>query len=415
MKKDKSVVKYLQSVAEQEAQEASELFNVSFAKPVLFNHALVIPAYKESVEFIKRFCKSSNAQQQVLLIVVINQPDTCVDRFLQSSLYQQAKQQGECVFETPSLCLLKIDKTNSMMLLVNRFDKPIDANKGVGLARKVGADIAIRLIHEQIVTSRWVYSTDADAHLPQDYFFPLGHYPDKYVAACFDFFHSSENAAVHQANQQYEKALRYYVAGLKYAKSHYAFFTIGSTLAFDYRAYCMSRGFPTRAAGEDFYLLNKVAKLGDVAFVKDVQIKIDARTSDRVPFGTGPAVSQIMTLQSEHLSYYYYHPQVFVELKHFIDNWQNLYQYRDDLKPWLESLSKTTQHALELIGFHSFIYKHKTDKSIQFHKQVKIWFDAFKTLKFIHHVRDYAFADIPLEQAINTAPFDVNISNQQTK
>ena len=60
-------------------------------------------------------------------------------------------------------------------------------------------------------------------------------------------------------------SLRYYVAGMKYARSHLTHFhTIGSTMAVRASYYAKVRGFPKREAGEDFYLLNKLAKVGTV-------------------------------------------------------------------------------------------------------------------------------------------------------
>ncbi len=66
------------------------------------------------------------------------------------------------------------------------------------------------------------------------------------------------------ATQLYELSLRYYVAGMKFARSPYAFHTIGSSMAVSPVHYARVRGFPKREAGEDFYLLNKLAKLGSV-------------------------------------------------------------------------------------------------------------------------------------------------------
>ena len=48
---------------------------------------------------------------------------------------------------------------------------------------------------------------------------------------------------------------------MKYARSPYAFHTIGSTMAVSANHYAKVRGFPKREAGEDFYLLNKLAKV----------------------------------------------------------------------------------------------------------------------------------------------------------
>ena len=68
--------------------------------------------------------------------------------------------------------------------------------------------------------------------------------------------------AIDQATVMYEISLRYYVLGLAAARSSYAYQSIGSTLCVDAPAYLSVRGFPKRAVGEDFYLLDKLAKVG---------------------------------------------------------------------------------------------------------------------------------------------------------
>ncbi len=406
MELSKSVQKYLASFAEEEAQLCFTSLKEALPEQPVFHHVLVVPAYKETVDFVQRFKERNAVTEDVLFITVINQPERCTNSSEQKSLYRDCKQLGAVVFEDERFCLLDFDE-KSMLLLVNRFDFPIADEKGVGLARKIGADIAIKFIAEQWIKDRWVYSSDADAHLPNNYFKSLRQLPPTSIAACFDFYHRSSDQQVHLANQQYESALRYYVAGLQFAQSTYAFFTIGSTLAFDYQAYCMARGFPTRAAGEDFYLLNKVAKLGEVAFIDAVQIKIDARTSDRVPFGTGPAVNKILSDQQENREYYYYHPQVFVELKECINHCLHVFEFKDNIEAWLSTLSIESQMALQQLGFIGFVQKQRHNKQQQFDKQLRIWFDAFKTLKFIHYIRDSKYPDIPLKDALASAPFNV--------
>ena len=59
----------------------------------------------------------------------------------------------------------------------------------------------------------------------------------------------------------YEIFLRYYVLGLKFAKSDYAFHTIGSTMLCTPDAYVKVEGMNKRKAAEDFYFLEKLAKI----------------------------------------------------------------------------------------------------------------------------------------------------------
>jgi len=411
----KTCAKYLAQYAE------PEILSLAFFPTQLsYQHVLVIPAFQESKQFIERFVDAEIAEQHCLLIVVINQPDNDFGRQhqqVQDDLAQEIVQQGPLLWQQDNLSLIDISQstrnknTHSAILMVNRYKDPIPADQGVGLARKIGADLAIKLSLEGHIVSTWVHSTDADAHLPDNYF--TAHSTDNAelkgaVATCCNFYHYSEQQAIHQANLRYENALRYYVSGLHYAQSPYAYFTIGSILSFDMLAYCQARGFPKRSAGEDFYLLNKLAKLGNVAYLADVTIKLDARPSQRVPFGTGPAVQNIMQLTEQGQDYLYYHPEIFMALKVCLQAFARLWQSRQQPELWLASLPKNTQQALTNIGLLPFIVKQKAAKQTQFDKQLIVWFDSFKTLKFIHALRDLGLESIPLEQAIADAPFTIS-------
>jgi hypothetical protein len=407
----KTCAKYLAHYAEPEV-----LSLMSFPSLQNYQHVLVIPAFQESIQFIERFVGSSLAAQQCLLIVVINQPDSDFGRQhhqAQIDLADEIAQKGPRLWQQDNLSLIALDdvntkhKVNSAILMVDRYSQPIPEDQGVGLARKIGTDLAVKLFFEGHIYSSWVHSTDADAHLPDNYFtaHAVDHLDKQGVATCCDFYHFSEHDAIHQANLRYESALRYYVAGLRYARSPYAYFTIGSILSFDMLSYCQARGFPKRSAGEDFYLLNKLAKLGNVLYLPQVIIKLDARPSQRVPFGTGPAVKNIMQLTEQGVSYQYYNPEIFIALKDCLQAFNCLWQDRQQAELWFANLPDKTAQALKNIGLLSFIAKQGSAKEGQFNKQLTVWFDSFKTLKFIHALRDLGLENVPLEQAIADAPF----------
>jgi len=368
-------------------------------------HVLVIPAYQETSAFIKRFLASTLSNNPVLMVVVINEPTDSNLKSSQEKLHQYSLSCGDIFWQYENLTLIKVQQSQAWLLVVDRFTIAIDKEQGVGLARKIGADLSAYLISINKVKQPWICSSDADAHLPDDYFNTLGSRDKSTVVSCFNFTHSSDDKRIHQANFLYETALRYYVAGLQYANSPYAFFTIGSILAFKADAYVQARGFPKRSAGEDFYLLNKLAKLGNVEFIEEVIVELEARTSQRVPFGTGPAVQKILDLQGNNQDYCYYHPQVFILLKETIHSFSSLWHYRADLLSWFQQQSSIIQSALTEIGFNSFVDKQKNNNEKQFNKQLVVWFDAFKTLKFIHSLRANHYQDIPLTLALSKAPF----------
>jgi hypothetical protein len=413
--------RYAESEVDVLIQYESLLPNEFFVENVL-----VIPAYQETSAFIERFLVSTLSDTPVLMVVVINEPidehfieastDTVVEDFeskethssnQQESLHQYSISCGSLYWQHENLTLVKGEDSEAWLLVVDRFTQAIDKEQGVGLARKIGTDLGAYLISINRVKQQWICSSDADAHLPDDYFSALLSRDKKTVVCCYNFTHSSDNESIHQANFIYETALRYYVAGLHYANSPYAFFTIGSILAFKAEVYVQARGFPKRSAGEDFYLLNKLAKLGNVEFIEDVTVNLEARTSHRVPFGTGPAVQKILDLQKSKQDYCYYHPELFTLLKLTICSFSNLWHYRSDLTSWFQQLPTIVHRALTEIGFESFVAKQKNNSEKQFNKQLVVWFDAFKTLKFIHNLRTNHYQDIPLSIALVKAPFTI--------
>ncbi|MDO7086305.1 hypothetical protein WNY51_04475 [Pseudocolwellia sp. AS88] len=410
----KNISKYLEQYAEQHIVECGTrlvnyltlLLTDSITKPLTFEHVVVIPAYKESPDFIERLLSSPLIEQNVLFIIVINQPDSDEDNNLQQSLADFIKNSGNSEFKHESLELISTNKSSSF-LIIDAFTQPLAVDHGVGLARKIGSDLALLLKSENIIKSEWIHSTDADSHLPNDYFLATQslNQTKNISAVSYNFTHVSDDLDIHTANSLYETALRYYVKGLTFAGSQYNFFTIGSVIAFKAKDYAMVRGFPKRSAGEDFYLLNKLAKLGKVEFLKDTLVKIDARTSDRVPFGTGPSVANILQLKINNQAYCYYHPQIFAELKTCLVHFNSLWEHRLIFESWLSELSTETQQALLEAKLDGFVSKQKNNNQTQFNKQLHVWFDAFKTLKFIHSLREQKYADIPLEQSIELAKF----------
>lgn len=407
----RSINKYLQRYAEAEVTSLSQ-FPTSFR----FSNTLVIPAYQEDDAFFQRLLKSSLSQCPVLYILVINQPDSETDSTLQFNLSQTISSSGKLVWQHLNLSLVQPDKISASILLVDRFstNQTIDNKQGVGLARKIGSDLATALIHSKQIDCPWICSSDADAHLPDNYFSVLASVVENTSAIIYDFNHTDVKNDLSDATQLYEQALRYYVAGLQWAGSSYGFHTIGSTLCFRYDYYVLVRGFPKRSAGEDFYLLNKLAKLAPVrtlnaATGNNATIKIDARVSHRVPFGTGPAVSKILTLNNPSQDYLYYDPQLFVELSRSLKALNKLWLYLDDTESWFQTLSEPARYGFEKLPFHKLIkhlQSHGVDKQ-GCDSQIFQWFDAFRTLKFIHYLQEKYHPPIPLQKAIFNAPFEV--------
>lgn len=402
----KSTRKYLASYAEPEAALVQALLSTT-VNPHNWQYCLVIPAYKESPAFYQRLATTLLKQHAVLLILVVNQPD-CLsnvnvrNRYLWQSLIDDTHE-GQA---HDNLQLRDIPATNSALLLVDRFSpgQQIPEKQGVGLARKIGADLALTLIHSKHIARPWIYTSDADAHLPDDYFSALdddtsANHRSQSAAAIYPFKHRCDDSPVGQATRLYEQRMQQYVDGLYSAGSPYAFQTIGSAIAVSAKHYAEVRGFPKRSGGEDFYLLNKLAKTGAINKLQAPEIIIEARESDRVPFGTGPAIGKLLLQQNIHQAKIFYHPQLFVALK----TWLETMAMSQTLSLNDLPLPASTLEALQSIGATKAIEAaRKVSTSAQsYNKHLHTWFDAFKTLKFIHSLRDNSYPNVSLHELPN--------------
>lgn len=428
-KQQHALSQYLNRYSEPEATEIAQRLPPSSHSQHTYQHCLVIPCYNETDDFVDRLCQtfSGNNSLSLLVIIVINQPDSADSIDANQALWNVLIEKFSSVHLDKENNSKKYHwltaKNNIDFLLVDRFShvsQKIPAQQGVGLARKIGSDIACQLFMQQRLENHWVHHSDADTHLPEDYFSALHNVnnTDKRLnqmsAAVYPYTHIQRhqdqknahsfnaryvNARYFVATQLYEKALAYYVNGLEYANSPYAFHTLGSCIASNLYHYAQVRGFPKKAGGEDFYLLNKLAKVGTVITLDNAQLKIDARHSDRVPFGTGPAVEKILAMESPEKEYRYYNPQCFRELKEVLEHFDTLFQHRnteagntehaekiDSYHAWLSHLSTPTQTALKELNIHQ-LFAH-INKQINSHEQCiqhcHQWLDGFKTLKFIH-------------------------------
>lgn len=367
-----------------------------------YHHVMVIPAFKEGASFVDNLRDfSKTVDRRALIIIVVNEPHKASAEAsgLNRRLIETLMELGANQDIKDGAHLIKMGVLDILAL----GPLAIEKRMGVGLARKIGADLALRLIDEGRVQCPIIYSTDADAKLPKCYFIHAemaqALHPES-AAYIYPFKHTHTREQRHQiAIDLYEQRLHQYVSGLTLAGSPYAFHTIGSTIAVNARAYAMVRGFPKIAAGEDFYLLNKLRKVGYVRSLAAPSISLSARISSRVPFGTGPALFRILQFENPYLAPIFYHPQVFYHLRWFLRQsflllFRGLYAIGDNLRPDEENVD----HDLIRRGLMSIngkggleltlaMRKSKFDRIKAFHD----WFDGFKTLKFIHFLRDERF------------------------
>jgi hypothetical protein len=374
-----------------------------------WQQVVVLPAYRESPALLRTLAQLPAAPGRTLVILVLNRPDSDSDTQANTELRTATADSPVQREQRGTVAILCLNPHTDLYLLdMEALYGQTPAALGVGLARKTGCDLALQWMAAGGIESEWLCCTDADATLPQDYFEQLGGATPATVAAVFPFRHvPGAEPVCDYATSLYELRLRQYVLGLAYAGSPYAHHTLGSCLAIRASAYAHVRGFPPRAGAEDFYLLNKLAKLGPIARLSGACIELQSRRSSRVPFGTGPAVESLLNSTHPNDAALFYHPQCFDALKALLAGLPELAETPgQDIAQLLvrhgltETVAAQAQQALATLGVASALAhcQRQSTSSALFMRHFHQWFDAFRSLKFIHAMRDAGWPQLTLAQ-----------------
>ncbi|MEQ9425229.1 MAG: family 2 glycosyl transferase [Cyclobacteriaceae bacterium] len=357
---------------------------------------ITIPCFNEpnlilTLDSLKE-CSLPNCAVEI--IVVINEAKNAPENVRRQNQHSQRDGQAWC----------QANNAHQFNTHILYCDGLPTKHAGVGLARKIAMDEAVRRFEAIGNPNGIIACFDADSTCQNNYLVELEkHFRDnKKSPGCSIYFeHPLENEPI----AYYELFLRYYVNALRYAGFPYAYQTIGSSMAVRSWAYLKQGGMNRKKAGEDFYFLHRIIPLGDFSELNSTMIIPSSRKSDRVPFGTGRAMMD-WEARSKDLTKTY-NPKSFEDLKILFDQVDRLYQNDPDYLPnsLREFLSPEFYTQLQRLR--------KQSKSvIAFRKHFFGWFDGFKVLKFIHFARDEYFSNVKLTEAAEWLFIKKNLAAQ---
>ena len=385
------VDKYLARYAEPEASSIP-------SAPGQWDHVVCIPACAEADSLSATLACLARARgaERALVVTVVNARASAPDAVHLSNAETLEKLRASCGTTSAPMALGQLDRMGGLVVDRTGEGHWLPPDQGVGLARKIAGDIALRLIHTGCVQSDWIRCTDADVQVAADYFESLAAPISGASAAISPFTHVPEGDEVQQqAMRIYDAYLQSYVDGLASAGSPYAFHTIGSLISVQAQAYAAVRGIPRRQAGEDFYLLNKLAKVGRVCSLDGGMVRIRGRLSDRVPFGTGAALLEIRSALEAGRPTRSYDPRVFdglrwwlVALRQFVEC-KDIEALKEQVRAAPSPLGEALAETLARLG--AFDAAQQASEQVSgdtLHRRLMEWNDAFRTLKLVHGLRD---------------------------
>ena len=377
---------------------------------------VVIPCFNEPdiISSIKSLAAANKPDHAVEVIVVLNHGEQHDDRIKQQNLKSLTNLNNWLTENNPFFTLYTIQA----------FELP-KKHAGVGLARKIGMDEAVARF-ESISTDGLIICFDADSTCEPSYFQAIETHFKKNLktpGAAIRYEHPLEGTEFHKTIYEgiinYELFLRYYNQGLIHTNLPYAFHTVGSSMVVKSSAYQKQGGMNKRKAGEDFYFLHKIIALGNFTEINNTKVIPSPRTSDRVPFGTGKAISDWVSNDLE--EYMTYDVKIWDLLKSFSATIPLLqtkelkdtpFFNKSENKPFIDFLNLNNFNE-DLKGIRS-----NSTNAESFLKRFFVWFNAFRVLKLVHFLRDEQYPNQPIfKQATLMAQkraFSQNESNNKS-
>ncbi|NTW33642.1 MAG: glycosyltransferase [Bacteroidetes bacterium] len=279
---------------------------------------IALPAMDEALYLPKCLdCIENQNYKNFHIVICINQPN---------EWWELSEKRNICENNAVVLEYLnKKDKTKYTIIDKSSKGNGWENNKhGVGWARKTAMDF----IAKKAENTDIILSLDADTSFSPDYFSSVinsfSKFPDA-VALSNPYYHKlSGSEAEDRAILRYEIYMRNYAINLLRIASPYAYTALGSAIALTVSSYKAIGGLTPKKSGEDFYFLQKLRKYGSIIVFNNEKVFPAARFSDRVFFGTGPAM--IKGNNGDWSSYPVYHHSLFDNIKKTYNCFPMLYK-----------------------------------------------------------------------------------------
>lgn len=364
----------------------------------LLSMVVVIPCLKEPaiIQTLESLwaCDAPEAYCEVIVTVNNSEDSSQEVKDFNLSTYEQLKQ-------------WKVNDRERLVLLPIYASSVNSKSAGAGMARKIGMDEAIRRFNALNKPDGVIVSLDADCLVSANYLREIEKQFTTFrscIGATINFSHrieETDDKKQQEGIRLYENYLRYYKHALAFTGYPHAIDTIGSAFAVRAEAYVRQGGMNRRQAGEDFYFLHKLTRLGRLAEITSACVYPSARVSDRVPFGTGAAMNKWMNHHEDlNLTYCF---KAFKDLKQLFDLTGQLYKItKAPYAELLNTLPPALQVYLEETSFEEKLTEVKRNSSTleSFNKRFFQAFDAFQVMKFLNFAHEKYYSRQPLPEAI---------------
>lgn len=280
---------------------------------------VAIPALDE-LDFLPRTlqCLQHQSRSDFEVHICVNQPD---------GWWKDGEKRVICERNQKLIAFLLRQNYSFPLFLIDKSSPGCgwnDKDYGVGWARKTLFESILTKANDDDI----LISMDADTTFGEHYVASLMTTFDahpQWPAVAVPYYHKlTGNEVADRAILRYEIYMRNCFLNLCRIGSPYNFTAIGSAIALKIKTIKKINGITPLKSGEDFYLLQKIRKMAPVGLWNSEMVFPAARFSERVSFGTGPAL--IKGSRGLWDSYPIYHFSLFDEIKSNYELIDKLYQ-----------------------------------------------------------------------------------------
>jgi len=332
---------------------------------------IALPVLNELENIDKFFeCLRAQTYKNFDIYICVNQPEEWWDDDEKKHICVNNFKTIESLGKIDDFSLTIIDKSSRKSGWKGR-------KHGVGWARKILMDHINKFSHP----SDLIVSLDADTTFSEDYFSSIienfNEHPEAKALSVPYYHNLVEDEDANRAMLRYEIYMRYYVLNLWRIESPYSFTALGSAIVIPIRTYRIIGGLTPKKSGEDFYFLQKLKKFGNVLTWNNEKVYPGTRFSDRVYFGTGPAM--IKGNSGDWKSYPIYDYKLFDNIKETYDVFPELFS--KNIKTPLDDFFKT--HFDDDVTFENLRNNNKTPENF-----VKACHEKFDGLRILQYLKE---------------------------
>ncbi len=263
-------------------------------------------------------CIEQQTYPNIKTVICINQPENFWSDESKKTICENNRKTIEYLAKYKNPNITVIDKSSKGKGWTGK-------KHGVGWARKTIMDYIVSIANSDDI----IICMDADTTFSSEFCTSIYHGFNDYknaVGMALPYYHRlTGNEVLDRSVLRYEIYMRYYTLNLFRIHNPYCFTAIGSSMATTVQIYRSVKGISPKLSGEDFYFLQKLRKHGSLIVWNEENTYPATRYSERVFFGTGPALIKGSKNQWE--SYPLYSYSLFDEVKQTYDLFDTLFEH----------------------------------------------------------------------------------------